>query len=374
MIRRDCLALALMLVMGCMAPSVAHAAPTGPISLRMDCEGTEALLGVLGQRTVTEADLDRLLSIRGVQAMVDNTTKYLPSDTREVFRSAVKEYVRTGKSTVGHFYLDESVAEARNIRTLVGKLRADGAIDDITAPVLRYMPPLPHLTATIYGVVGGVSDGFVLDGRPEPAFYVALNRAEGDVDGVKLNMAHELYHVVQRTARASVPGLDAQAFDSRTAPPPVHLLAVIVEEGTATYVAEPLLAKRADSRPPGPYLANWRAAYAKNASPGKIAENFQEVDCLLASLRAGSMTWDEASDRVFRGYGPGPYFVGYEMARAIDRHYGAARLAALQQQHPAEFLRTYIDIYRHDAAAVPARFDAATEAYVDALLAEAQGA
>ena len=61
-----------------------------------------------------------------------------------------------------------------------------------------------------------MSDGFVLDDETQPAFYMALNRAEGDVQGVKLNMTHELYHVVQRMARARVPGLDAKVFHPDT--------------------------------------------------------------------------------------------------------------------------------------------------------------
>jgi hypothetical protein len=336
------------------------------LSLVVNYDGAEALLTALDRPTVSEADIDKLLAIHGVQAMVDNTTKYLPADTRGTFRAALKEFVTTRRSTIGHFSLDESAERSGEIRALVTKLNANAHLfAEVTEPIGRYMPPLPPFTATIYGVVGGVSDGFVLDKEAQPAFYIALNRAEGDVQGVTLNMTHELYHVVQRQARAQVPGLDATAFDPRTAPPVARLLGVIMDEGTATYVSEPLLPKASFFRRSGPYVTMWRASYEKNAPPQKIAANFAEVDRLISRLRTGAMSWQQASDVVFRGYGPGPYFVGYEMAKAIDRHYGPERIASLMQQPPAAFFRTYIDLYRKSSVAVAAKFSKETETYID---------
>lgn len=334
----------------------------------MDFKGAEALLAVLEQRTVTDAEIDKLLAVRGVQVMVDNTTKYFPGDTRGTFRAAVKEFVTKRKSTLGHFRLEESYENSAEIRALIAKLQADeNLFADVTEPVSRYMPALPQFTTTVYGVAGGASDGFVVDDETQPAFYMALNGAGDDAEGVKLNMTHELYHVVQRAARARVPGLDAQVFNPDTAPAPVRLLTVIFEERTATYVAEPMLGKDSFFRTSGPYLKTFRASYKKNAPPERITANFAEVDRLLAGLRSGSMSWKQASDVVFTGYGPGPYFVGYEMAKAIDRRHGAARIAELLQQHPAAFFRTYIDLYRENPSATPAKFSKETEGYIESI-------
>ena len=357
----------LFLLGGHPAASEANTRQSNRFSLEMNFEGAEALLAVLERRTVTDADVDRLLAIRGVHAMVDNTTKYIPTDTRETFRAAVKEFVTTRKSKIGNFRLDESARKSAEIRTLITKLKADtNLVAEVTRPIARYTPPLPQFTTTMYGTTGGVSDGFVLDDGTPPAFYMALNRAEGEVQGVKLQMTHELYHVVQRMARAGVPGLDAAVFDAKTAPPQLRLLTVVLEEGTATYVTEPMLGEEGSFfRRSGPYIRMWRASYKKNAPPKKIAANFAEFDRLLAGLRAGSMSWKQVSDVVFTGLGPGPYFVGYEMAKAIDRHHGPARIASLLQQHPAAFFRAYIDLYRKNPGAVPARFSKETEAYID---------
>ena len=338
------------------------------LALEMNYDGAEALLAVLDQRSVTDADIDKLLAIRGVRAMVDNTTKYVTSDTRATFRAALKEFVTTRKSTIGHFGLDESYEKSAQIRALIAGLKADAnLLAEVTEPIDRYMPSLPHFTTKVYAVTGGASDGFVLDNETQPAFYMALNRADGDAEGVKLNMTHELYHVVQRAARAGVPGLNAKVFNPETAPPQLRLLTVIFEEGTATYVAEPMLPKESFFRRSGPYVKRWRASYEKNAPPEKIVANFAEVDRLLSGLRRGSMSWKQASDVVFTGYGPSPYFAGYEMAKAIDHRHGPARIASLLQQHPAAFFREYIDLYRANPAAVPAKFSRETEAYLDSI-------
>jgi hypothetical protein len=128
-----------------------------------------------------------------------------------------------------------------------------------------------------------------------------------------------------------------------------------------------MLPKGSFFRRSGPYVKMWRASYEKNARPEKIAANFAEVDRLLSRLRSGSMSWQQASDAVFIGNGPGPYFVGYEMAKAIDRRHGPAAIASLLQRHPAAFFRAYIDLYRENPAAVPARFSRETESYIDSI-------
>jgi hypothetical protein len=347
----------------CVTARELSAPALGSLSLRMNFEGAEALLAVLEQSSVTDADIDRLLSIRGVQAMVDNTTKYIPRDTREVFRAAVKEFVSTRKSTLGHFRLDTAAEQAAEVRKMIAGFKADQNLQaHVVGPLLRYLPPLEPLSVTVYCLVGGVSDGFVPDDEDTPAFYMGIDRAQGDVDGAKLNMTHELYHVAQRTARARVPGLSARIFNEGTAPDPVRLMTLVQEEGAATYVAAPALERGA-----GPYIEMWRASYRKNAPAEQIVANFALFDRTLAELRSGAMTWEAASKILYTGYGPGLYFVGYEMTKAIDRRYGPERIGPSFQQHPAAFFRAYVDLCRERPAEVPARFSEATEAYIISL-------
>jgi hypothetical protein len=338
--------------------------PVGsPITLRIDHSAAEALLTALERTEITDAEIDRLLALRGVRAMVDNTTKYLPTDTREVFRDAVKEFVTTRKSTIGHFGLESVVENAAAVRTVIAGLDGDPKLaPEVTGPVNRHRPESGPLEVTAYCVVGGVSHGFVPDGDPEPAFFMAIDRSMGDLDGVKLNMTHEVYHVAQRAARAQVPGLDARMFDPATAPEPVRLLTTVLEEGTATYVAE-----ATPTRGSGPYIEMWRSGYAKNAGTEKITSNFELFDRLLAELRGDAITWDEAYVLGFADIGPPLYFVGYEMAKALVRRHGPAHLGTYFQRHSAAFFRDYVALHRESPGEAPARFSADTDSYIESL-------
>lgn len=340
------------------APSRALAAAAPQVSLRMDYEATEALLAVLQATSITDAEIDRLLKIRGVAATVDNTTKYFPQSTRDVFRAAIKEYVATRKESQGEFGLRWTAKYSGDaVKAMEGLKAEPDLLAQITGPINRYRPDSGPLPVTVYCVICGVSDGFVLDGDPEPAFFMAIDRSQGDVQGIKLNMVHELYHVAQRAARARVPGLAARVFDEKTAPPPVRLLSIVLEEGTANFVAD--ATKMQGS---GPYLEMWRSKFVKNAPQEKITANFALFDKTLAGLHDGSLAWDKAYQEGFAGEGP-LYFVGYEMAKAIERKHGPARIGPYFQEHPAQFFRDYIAL----TADKPARFSTASETIIAAM-------
>ena len=326
-----------------------------PVTVSVNLEAAAALIRALERSVVTDAEVDRLLAMRGVQAMVDNTTKYIPGSTREAFRSGLKEVVATG-STQHRFGLVSARGARADALKVIAALKSDATLEaDLSAPTLRYLPTAAPLTVTVYGVVGGASDGFVLDDDPEPAFFVALDRSKGDVDGVKQNMAHELYHVAQRAARARVPDLAARVFDKATAPAPTRLLTVLLEEGTANYVVDPT--RRAGS---GPYFDMWRERYLRNGSLEKIASNFALFDTLSSQLRSRARSWEQTYQEGFSGEGP-LYFVGYEMAKALDRRRGPHSIVDAFSRHPAAFFQAYIAVAR--AERLPS-FSAGTESWL----------
>jgi len=348
---------AALLVSGAVTLSAARAQAANPLSLRMDYAAAEALLTAVKCRAITDAEIDALLSLRGTRAMVANTTKYIPEDTSEVFRTALKEFVATRKVTHGHFGISGIAEHEADARAAIAALQADVALTaEITAPIKPYQPATGPLVATIYCVAGGVSDGFVLDGDPEPAFFMAIERSQGDVDGVKLNMTHELYHVAQRAARARAATPAMRGFNQSSGTLPVRLLTTVLEEGTAVYVSEPMLAHGS-----GPYISEWRSASARNRPAPVIVANFALFDQLFANLVTGSMKWEAAYEKGFSNKAPPLYFVGYEMAKAIDRAYGHARIGAYFQEHPATFFKDYVALSREKPGAVLAKFSAETE-------------
>lgn len=319
------------------------------ITLRLTCDGAETLLRALELDSITVQDLDRLLSVPGVRATVANTTKYLPDHTESAFRAAVGEYVETGLEPWGHFCLAFAAEHAAEARALIATLQADPQLlTQVQEPLNRYLPACGPLDVAVHGVVGGVSDGFVLDGHPEPAFFMALDRAQGDAQGVRLNMTHELYHTAQEAARSRVPGLTARILDPGAASPAVRLLTTVLDEGTATWVARSML------EGDGPYLAMWRSAYEKNAPAEKVAANFALFEQLLAGLAHGTMSWDDAYKTGFSGLGPPLYFVGFEMARAIEATHGPQRIGTYFARHPTAFFEDFV-------ALAPGTFSPTTE-------------
>ena len=117
----------------------------------------------------------------------------------------------------------------------------------------------------------------------------------------------------------------------------------------------------------GPYLEMWRRRYRRNAEPARIKENFGFFDTLLADLRAGRIAWDEAQRVGFFGDNDARlYFVGYEMAKAIDLHRSAKRVGELLEQSPSAFFQEYITLYRQQSGIV-GRFTPETEAYFETL-------
>lgn len=129
-------------------------------------------------------------------------------------------------------------------------------------------------------------------------------------------------------------------------------------EGTANYAADALRAEGT-----GSYMEMWRSRYKRNAEPSRIKENFALFDTILADLRAGRTTWDEAQRIGFNGDNDARmYFVGYEMAKAIEHYRGASRIGELFEQSPAVFFQGYIALY-HQHPDITARFTSSTEAY-----------
>ena len=109
----------------------------------------------------------------------------------------------------------------------------------------------------------------------------------------------------------------------------------------------------------------WRSRYKRNAEPGRIKENFALFDTILADLRAGRTTWDEAQKVGFFDDGR-LYFVGYEMAKSIERYRGARRIGELFEESPAVFFQEYITLYREHSD-ITARFASATETFCETL-------
>lgn len=336
-----------------------------PVTLHLDYAGAEAIIRALEQESLSEADVDALLRIHGVRSMVDNVTRFVPGIGVPEFRSEIRTFAQTKRSGKHReFQLSHVWRERSRVRDLISAIRVDESrIAQETLSFLEpYRPDTGPLSITVYLTAGGVSDGFVFDDQARPAFYANLARAGGDMTSVVGNFAHEGYHVMQKTAQRRA-GLHAAADSTEALPDGERLLAVTLSEGVANYVVDPTCSAsfRAEQ---GPQSVE---RYLRNAEPTRIAENFALFDAVLADLRAGRITWNEAYGRGFSGNNDARfYFVGYQMAKAIERHCGAACIPRLFERPPVEFFRQYISLYR-DHPEIRWRFAPETERYIFSL-------
>jgi hypothetical protein len=333
------------------------------VTLRFDYGAADALLAALERTALSDAEVDGLLRVHGVRAMVDNVTRFVPSEGLSQFREDAKAFAPKKRPNRRNspFQLADVWRQREATRAVLEKIRAREP--EITSKALgrlkRYPLNTGPLAITVYVVVGGVSDGFVPDQQAAPAFYINLTRSGDDIDGLVENVAHEAYHVMQKAALRRVPGHAAHADSSERLAAPLRLLAVTLSEGLANYVVDPQR-----SSGDGKQIEASRRRYRRNAEPKRITENFALFDRVLGDLRAGRASWEDAYTKGFSGNNDARfYFVGYQMAKAIEQHCGAACIGVLFEQPPVEFFRSYITLYRVHAG-IRGRFAPATEAFL----------
>jgi hypothetical protein len=333
------------------AASQGGAIADSTIAITFDYAGAEALLAALERDSLSSADVDSLLRVHGVRAMVDNVTRFIPDVGEPHFRSAVQSFARTKQRPDGekerYFQLDDAWGNRDNVRGLVARLREGEAeiVRRIASSLAPWQPRTGPLAMTAYFVVGGVSTGFVPDTPGNTSIYANLAREQRE-GPVVANIAHEAYHVMQKAAQRRA-GLVAVADSIESLPLPDRLLATVLAEGTARFVEDP-------------GARHWRDTRA-----ARMRETFAVFDTVLAGVRNGGMTWERAYERGFSGAERSRfYFMGLEMTKAIHRHCGQACVVSLFERPPIEFFRQYVRLYRENPELV-GRFSPETEAFLE---------
>jgi hypothetical protein len=317
-------------------------ARTDSFRIAFDYAAAETIIAALQRPTLSQADARALLDHRGITAMVDNIALYVPGHTREDFVTYVGHLVREGTAPRSAFNLATVRSGSSEVAALLATLRANEPViqQRMISRVQRYAPVTGPVEIKVYFVVGGVSDGFAFDDDPEPAFFVALDKASADVAGLEQNMTHELYHVLQKVSALRVPPASRFMASLDRQPPVQQLLAMTLREGSANFAADPR-----DIEEEGPYIEMWRDRYIRNLAPDQTRANFALFDSLLADLAAGVLDWQTANYRGFSGSEDARlYFVGMEMIRALVEAHGASYIDDLFIRSPVQFFRDYFSL------------------------------
>ena len=349
------------LAAGATAPSRTPA--TGRIRLEFDYSAAEKMIEAIERPALSEAEARALLENRGIAAMVSKTGVYSPGSTPQGFVADMRAFVASHRYPTGDFALDWIYKYRDQVRSLVSELRAgeDSMRSRMVGRLTRHAPRTGDVTIKVYFVAGGMSDGFVLDGDPELALFVALEKASGDRDGVEQNVTHELYHVLQKASARGTPAAVNFAAKLSSQPPTQQLLATTLWEGTANLAAD-----ARETHGEGPYASMWRDRYDRNLAPERMRENFAAFDSVLVDLDRGRTDWEAAYRKGFSGDADSRfYFVGMRMAGALASARGARYFEALFVRPPTRFFRDYVELCAADSS-LP-RFTAAARRALEQL-------
>jgi hypothetical protein len=333
-----------------------------PIRLEFDYSAAERMVDAVARKTLSEADAAALLENRGIAAMVKKTGVFSPASTPQVFVADMQAYVATKRKAKSDFAIDWVYKQRRQVRGLVRGLRAnEEAMRSRTVErLLPYAPLTGPVTIKVFFVAGGMSDGFVLDDDPELALFVALDKASGDRDGVEQNVAHEIYHALQKASVAQTPAAVNFAKTVSSQPALQQLLATTLWEGTANLAAD-----ARTTRGHGPYASMWRKRYVRNLTPERRRENFQLFDSVLAGLDQGRTDWKSTYRAGFTGEDSRFYFVGMEMAGALSSARGHGYFEELFVRPPTTFFRDYFALCDADPSLL--RFSGDTRRVIESL-------
>ena len=290
------------------------AAAPAPLKFKFDTTAVEDFLRAVDRQAMDDAALDAIVARPGAAGMVRNTLKYVPDSPRDGYRASLREIATTGAPMSDPYQVANAVKNAATVRTLLAAVVREQATmaARISARLAPHWKRQAPVIITVRFVVGGVSDGFVLDGDTSAEFFIALDKAGGDLAGLEQNIGHEAVHVLQRQLllrNCPERGL------GENLPVAERFMHDLYFEGVANFIADP-----ADVPGTGEYIDMWRSRYLRNETPQRQRENAWLFDHLLSGLRSGDLSWETAQQIGFYGNTDSRmYFHGRGIARKLQR-------------------------------------------------------
>lgn len=325
------------------------------ISIAIDSTTARAILGAFEKKSITDEELAAMQQLGGVQALIHQAGRFDKNATPEAFAATLTNAVAGGKPSPDPFAFARVAARAEATRKLLASIEADPKKLEsaIAARIAPYAPQDAQLQATVHLIAGGTSDGFVPGGSD---LYIALDYLQDDFDGLALMTAHEVYHTLQNQVAAPAVKREGRLAEAAA------LLRPLLSEGTASMVGDPLTVAS-----PKAYTAWFSDKYNRNFR--RIEQNFALFETMLFALAndpAASM--DRLYNLGYSGTWDSPlYFVGYRMAKVIERNDGRGAIAKFIARDPAAFVARYVELTKKDHAADVVPLSPTAEAIVGRL-------
>ena len=330
----------------------ATSAQRDDVKITLDYESARAVLNLFDKKEVPDEELTRVVALPGNQGLIRQGARFDPKATPDNFKASLKKIIETGSLEPDTFALTRVKARLPQVRALLNQIEENpqALTRSVTERVLNFAPAGVKVDVKVYFILGGTSDGFAPNDKN---FFVALDYFEDDVEGLKLLMAHELYHNAQKSARKG----EAQANNApQNVARSLELLRNTLDEGTASVVGDPLEIQNAKG-----YVTWFQMKYRKNIV--RMQTNFALLDSLLYRLYTDpNADSDKLYNIGFSGIWESPlYFVGYRMAKVIEKYKGRAAIATAIGRSPLEFFNLYVEIYKAQNDPEIIRFSKSTE-------------
>lgn len=315
-------------------------------SVEIDTSGAEAILAAAtAPPSSAAAAADAALQNQAVQAMIAKMAKYDKKVTPEAFKAAVISNANGGSDAP--FLLADLRKDPVPARAMLRSLRDGRAMLErrVSSRLAAFAPPGLTVHGRMLVVDGSPNQNGWVPSDKVPDFYINAAFHRGDIDSLITTSEHEIFHVVQALV---IPNLNGQfddqpqlSSDDRGRYRAHAVLLNMVIEGMATYVGDPTLVAE-----PGKRLAWQRDQLVKNLQ--RSDQIFTLFDTVLYRARHDP---DAPLDNLLTiGFGGSwdqtGYYVGYRMAKAIDRYLGRERLRELVSAPPQQFAADYVQVAR----------------------------
>ena len=326
------------------------------LKIRIDFQSARAVADLLGRNHVSDDDLSRVAELFGNRQLVKKVAARNSSVTTETFKQTLRRAIENQSLAADPFEWQTVKKHLPEIRLLLNRIEKDqdALFADLENLIQPYVPGDLKADATAVLLVGGGSLGFTLN--DDRNFYVALHKIGSDYEGLKYLVAHELYHSIQTLGRQKrIANLNAVK-----PPDNIRKSLIIIEstyvEGTATLVGSPLDAKNLKQ-----FGQRRQDDYKKNLARSR--QNFALFEALL--FQAYSDPHSDIGQLYNIGFTTAfdetLYYVGYRMARDIEKYQGKRTIASLVVRNPLELFNLYVELYKKNTDPALLKFSPTTE-------------
>lgn len=304
------------------------------VTLSLNDQSARANLKIL-EGNASEAEIDAALQMPGNLALVKKSNQTGASNTTDDLRSALRN-AKDGKTPDPDLFgigrLRKDLKDAQDLLALLDR-DAERIVGNVCETLAPYLPEGYEGNIQVYILAGGYATGFTFDEGTD--FYLAAQRIGNDPAGLELIIVHELFHLVQTAfSPLSVSRMEqiqkAYPVKSRAL---AHLFNGYLEGG-ASWVAN------ADH-----YSGDGRTINFFKDAQGRYTKQFKRLFVTFEAYLYQLYNDPEAdANRIYSAgfMDDGPlYYVGFYMARELEKEKGTQIIRDLLSQPPTAFYQQF---------------------------------